>query len=95
MQVTGAVLIVKPQAVAGQHAPTVDTQTETHVREPAPPVDQIAINDLARLNLLMPPRDGGKLAQLQEAVFSGRYGPPAVTIAEALIAVAVARGLRI
>jgi hypothetical protein len=57
--------------------------------------DEIVITDLARINLLTQPRDGAQLARLQQAVFSGEYGPPAATIAERLISSAIARGLKV
>lgn len=93
MQVTGSGAVARPEVAVDPRVSAAETVAPA---ASAPnPVDQIAITEIARINLLMPPRDGANLAQLQEAVFSGRYGPPAVTIAEALIAVAVARGLKV
>jgi anti-sigma28 factor (negative regulator of flagellin synthesis) len=51
--------------------------------------------DLAQINLLIVPQNSAKVEQLRQAVFSGEYGPPAVTIAEAMLELALARGLTV
>jgi len=56
-------------------------------------VDQITITDFARMNLASPSTDPARLVQLQLAIISGEYGPPAAGIAGALIAQAISRGL--
>jgi hypothetical protein len=66
------------------------------VREPDNSVaDQVSLSDFTRVALLTPPRDGAHLAELRQMVYTGEYGPPAATIAEALITRAMSLGVAI
>lgn len=95
MKVIGWAPIANVESIVEQYSPKLDATSSVAPSDPVNTLDEITITDFARINLLMPPRDSAKLAQLQQAVFSGRYGPPAVTIAEAMIALAISRGVTI
>src|SRR5271155_1755054 len=60
---------------------------------PAP--DKVVVSDFTRIALLTPPRDQAHLAELQQMVYTGEYGPPAATIAEALITRAIMIGVSV
>jgi hypothetical protein len=57
--------------------------------------DKVIVSDFTRIALLIPPQDGAHLAQLRQKVYTGEYGPPAATIAEALITRAIMCGVSV
>lgn len=57
--------------------------------------DKVIVSDFTQLALLIPPRDQAHLAELQQMVNTGEYGPPAATIAEALITRAIMSGVSV
>jgi len=57
--------------------------------------DKVVVSEFTRIALLTPPRDQAHLAELQQMVYTGEYGPPAATIAEALITRAIMSGVSV
>lgn len=57
--------------------------------------DKVVVSNFTRIALLTPPRDQAHLAELQQMVYSGEYGPPAAAIAGALITRALLNGMPI
>jgi len=74
-------------------SPLVDTKGGRPDGPKYVPSDTITVSDFTRIALMVPPQDKGRLDDLQLAVTSGEYGPPAATIAEALISRAIFCGL--
>jgi hypothetical protein len=75
---------IVPQAGGGDHR-------EASAQRLQP--DQVIVSDFTRIALLTPPNDTEQLNDLQQKVYTGEYGPPAATIAEALITRAILSGV--
>jgi hypothetical protein len=96
MLITGVGSIDRSEKVVDQPGLTNEGAASAHARAASGPShDQIAITDFARINLLTPPPTSARLSELQQLITSGEYGPPAMSIAEGLISMAIARGLKI
>jgi hypothetical protein len=79
---------VGPSALAHETLPAVQPgQKAGNVQ------DEIAIADVARIHLATTSTDSSRLSQLQLAIISGDYGPPAASVADVLISLAISRGL--
>lgn len=84
----------EPEGISLQPVnPPAATAESPAVQVTSSALDQVNVSDFTRIALLIPPRDEAHLADLQRSVFTGEYGPPASTIAEALITRAIMSGV--
>jgi hypothetical protein len=72
-------------SVALQHPSPAATVGDATKSEPTALSDNITVSDFTRIALMILPQDKAEIDNLQLLVTSGEYGPPATTIAEALI----------